>query len=62
MSNVASLEAGGGHFQLVGIETIVFGPGGMAQMHQPHEFIAVTALGGGLGFLVCLLKHTKAPL
>ena len=34
----------------------------MAQMHQPDEFIEVTALGDGLGFLDRLLTHMKAPL
>jgi acetylornithine deacetylase len=60
--DVVSFGTDGGHFQAAGIETIVFGPGGMAQMHQPDEFIEVTALGDGLGFLDRLLTHMKAPL
>ena len=62
MPGVVSFGTDGGHFQAAGIETIVFGPGGMAQMHQPDEFIEVTALADGLGFLDRLLTHMKAPL
>jgi acetylornithine deacetylase len=62
MPDVVSFGTDGGHFQVAGIETIVFGPGGMAQMHQPDEFIEVNALADGLGFLDRLLTHMKAPL
>jgi acetylornithine deacetylase/succinyl-diaminopimelate desuccinylase-like protein len=34
----------------------------MAQMHQPDEFIEVTALADGLGFLHRLLTHMKTSL
>ena len=62
MPGVVSFGTDGGHFQAAGIETIVFGPGGMAQMHQPDEFIEVTALTEGLEFLGRLLTHIKTPL
>ena len=62
MPDVVSFGTDGGHFQAAGIEAIVFGPGGMAQMHQPDEFIEVKALADGLGFLDRLLTYMKAPL
>ena len=37
-----------------GIETIVFGPGGMTEMHQPDEFISCAAIAEGLQFLTAL--------
>jgi acetylornithine deacetylase/succinyl-diaminopimelate desuccinylase-like protein len=40
----------------------VFALGGVAQMHQPDEFIEVTALTEGLEFLGRLLTHIKTPL
>lgn len=57
--DVVSFGTDGGHFQAAGIETIVFGPGGMAQMHQPDEYIEIAALAEGLGFLDRLLAHMK---
>jgi acetylornithine deacetylase/succinyl-diaminopimelate desuccinylase-like protein len=39
------------------VETIVFGPGGMAQMHQPDEYIEETAVEQGLQFLDRVLDH-----
>ena len=40
-----------------GIETVVFGPGGTAQMHQPDEYIEESAMEQGLQFLGRLLDH-----
>jgi acetylornithine deacetylase/succinyl-diaminopimelate desuccinylase-like protein len=37
------------------MDTIVIGPGGMAQMHQPDEFITEAAIDEGLTFLDRLL-------
>jgi acetylornithine deacetylase len=37
------------------MDTIVIGPGGMAQMHQPDEFITEAAIDQGLTFLDRLL-------
>ena len=62
LPDVVSFGTDGGHFQAAGMETIVFGPGAMAQMHQPDEFIELAALADGLGFLDRLLAHMKAQL
>ena len=51
---VVSFGRDGGHFQSAGIETIVFGPGGMTEMHQPDEFISCAAIAEGLQFLTAL--------
>lgn len=59
---VVSFGTDGGHFQAAGMETIVFGPGGVAQMHQPNEFIEIGALAEGLIFLDKLLEHIKLPV
>ena len=40
-----------------GLDTIVIGPGGMAQMHQPDEFITEEAMDEGLQFLERLLDE-----
>ena len=58
---VVSFGTDGGHFQNAGLETIIFGPGNMAQMHQPDEFIEIAALADGLTFLDRLLAHMKDP-
>ena len=42
------------HCKNCGIETIVFGPGGMTEMHQPDEFISCAAIAEGLQFLTAL--------
>jgi len=54
---VVSFGTDGGHFQMAGMETIVFGPGGMTEMHQPDEFITRGALGEGIAFLTALLGY-----
>ena len=59
---VLSFGTDGGHFQNAGLETIVFGPGDIAQMHQPDEFIGIAALADGLTFFDRLLAHMKDPL
>ena len=51
---VVSFGTDGGHFQSAGIETIVFGPGGMTEMHQPDEFISCAGIAEGLQFLTAL--------
>jgi acetylornithine deacetylase len=40
-----------GRFQAAGIPTVVCGPGSIDQAHQPDEFIAVSQMEAGLGFL-----------
>ena len=59
---VLSFGTDGGHFQIAGLETIIFGPGDIAQMHQPDEFIEISALADGLTFLDRLLAYMKDPL
>lgn len=59
--DVVSFGTDGAYFQQAGMETIVFGPGGMAQMHQPDEYIEETAIGDGLAFLDRLLTHMTEP-
>jgi len=54
---VVSFGTDGGHFQNAGMETIVFGPGGMTEMHQPDEFIACSAIAEGLQFLTALKDY-----
>jgi len=58
---VVSFGTDGAYFQQAGMETIVFGPGGMAQMHQPDEFIEETAIAQGLEFLGRVLDHLTHP-
>lgn len=52
---VVSFGTDGPFFQQAGMDTIVIGPGGMAQMHQPDEFITEAAMDEGLTFLDRLL-------
>lgn len=40
-----------GYFQQAGIETIVFGPGSIEQAHKPDEYIEISQLKAGIGFL-----------
>ncbi|MEL0062972.1 MAG: M20/M25/M40 family metallo-hydrolase, partial [Candidatus Puniceispirillum sp.] len=58
---VVSFGTDGGYFQNAGMETVVFGPGGMSEMHQPDEFIERAALADGLQFLAALLTYMTAP-
>lgn len=58
---VVSFGTDGAYFQQAGMETIVFGPGGMAQMHQPDEYIEEKAISDGLAFLDRLLQHMIEP-
>jgi acetylornithine deacetylase len=52
---VVSFGTDGPFLQQAGMDTIVIGPGGMAQMHQPDEFITEAAIDEGLTFLDRLL-------
>jgi len=54
---VVSFGTDGPYFQAAGLDTIVIGPGGMAQMHQPDEFITEEAIDQGLYFLDRLLDE-----
>ena len=54
---VVSFGTDGSYFQTAGLDTIVIGPGGMAQMHQPDEYITEDAIDEGLQFLGRLLDE-----
>jgi len=54
---VVSFGTDGPFFQRAGMDVIVIGPGGMAQMHQPDEFITEAAIDEGLTFLDRLLAE-----
>ncbi len=54
---VVSFGTDGSYFQAAGLDTIVIGPGGMAQMHQPDEYITEDAIDEGLRFLGRLLDE-----
>ena len=54
---VVSFGTDAPYFQKAGLDTIVIGPGGMAQMHQPDEFITEEAIDEGLQFLGRLLDE-----
>lgn len=54
---VVSFGTDGPFFQQAGMDVIVIGPGGMAQMHQPDEYITEQAVDEGLTFLECLLRE-----
>ena len=49
-----------GHFQHVGLPTVVCGPGSIDQAHKPDEFIAVSQLGACLSFLGGLAAELSA--
>ena len=54
---VVSFGTDGAYFQQAGLDTVIFGPGGMAQMHQPDEFITEAEIDQGLDFLGRLLSE-----
>lgn len=53
--SVVSFGTDGAYFQQAGLDTVIFGPGGMAQMHQPDEYITEQEIDQGLEFLDRLL-------
>ena len=57
---VVSFATDAGYFQAAGIDTVVFGPGSLAQMHQPEEHITCAELSDGLRFLERLQAHLLA--
>ena len=57
---VVSFGTDGAYFKKAGMETIVFGPGGMAQMHQPNEYIEA-AVKRGCSFLTVSLIVLNRP-
>ena len=59
--SVVSFGTDGAFFQKAGLDVVVIGPGGMAQMHQPDEFITEEAMDEGLQFLEQLLDEMSGP-
>jgi len=53
-SSVVSFGTEAGAFQHAGMSAVVFGPGDIAQAHQPDEFIAIDQLSLCVDFLVSL--------
>lgn len=49
-----------GHFQESGIETVVCGPGSIAQAHKPDEFIALEQIARCEAFMDRLVDHLTA--
>ena len=60
-SGVLFFGTDGGHFQIAGLGTIIFGTGNIAQMHQPDEFIEISGLADGLTFFDRPLAGMKDP-
>lgn len=44
------------YFNAMGMETVVMGPGDIAQAHQPNEFVAIDQLQPGVDILKSLIK------
>lgn len=57
--NLVSYSTEAGLFQAVGIPAIVFGPGDIAQAHQPDEFITVEQFEAGARFMDRLLAELQ---
>ena len=56
-SEVVSFGTDAGHFDRVGISTVVFGPGSIAQAHMADEFIAVSEITNCLEFMHNVAEH-----
>ncbi|MBX2868051.1 MAG: acetylornithine deacetylase [Acidiferrobacterales bacterium] len=46
----------GGHFQAAGIEAVVCGPGSIEQAHKPDEYVDLSELAKGEGFIDTLIR------
>lgn len=55
-TNVVSYGTEAGQFQREGYSVVVCGPGDIAQAHQPNEFIEVSQLKAGEGFIRNLIE------
>lgn len=56
-SSMVSFATEAGYFQQAGYDTVVFGPGDIAQAHQPNEFVAIAQLDACDAFLSKLIRH-----
>ncbi len=54
-----SFATEGGRFQQAGLPTVICGPGSIDQAHQPDEFIEVSQLEAGIGFLRRLIAELR---
>ena len=54
---VVSYGTEAGHFQDAGYSAVVCGPGGIAQAHQPDEYLELAAFEAGQRFMECLLDR-----
>lgn len=54
-----SFATEGGRFQQAGFPTVICGPGSIDQAHQPDEFIEVSQLVGGIGFMRRLIAELR---
>lgn len=56
-SSLVAFATEAGYFQQAGYDTVVFGPGDIAQAHQPDEFISLAQLSACDQFLTRLVQH-----
>ena len=56
----ASFTTEGGLYQASGIPAVICGPGGIAQAHQPNEFLSLEQLDAGGRFVREVLARTAA--
>lgn len=56
-SSMVAFATEAGFFQAAGYDTVVFGPGNIAQAHQPNEFISIAQLQACDAFLAKLISH-----
>jgi len=57
---VLSFAAEAGYFQQAGIDTVICGPGSIAQAHQADEFVAEEQLAACDALLAKLVRHASA--
>jgi acetylornithine deacetylase len=55
-THTVSYAAEAGQFALGGFETVICGPGSIAQAHRANEFIAIEQLEGGVAMLQRLIR------
>ncbi len=60
-SGVVSFGTEAGLFQEAGMSTVVFGPGSIAQAHQPDEFIELTQIKECIDFMYNLVDWASQP-
>ena len=59
-TGVVSYGTEAGHFQAVGISTVICGPGSIDQAHRPDEYVAASQLAECDRFLVRLGEDLSA--